>query len=487
MKVQTKVTLLVVISSIVINLSINTRFIFNHNRELNETLGEKILNNTSLLAHILSVPLYNYDSTTVSSITDSFSIDRDLISIIIYDDNNEVVSSFSNKRAGRKIVKSGEEIYYEGQQVGRIEVEFTTYYIHKEIVGQVLNTIITTIAIAFFQLLLLVILIRNIVRPIKHLTDVTTDISRGNLNRVIDIDRDDEIGYLAKSFHTMQESVRKRTKELEDHKNNLESIVEARTRELKDTQKALVESAKMASLGNLVVGIAHEINTPLGISLTAASHLEEESLDFKKLYDKGLISKSKFDSYLKVILEGSVLIVSSLEKASLKISNFKEILVDQDNMHISQFKICEYIKSSLIKLKSIYEKKDHRVSLTYNEDFYISCDPGAILKILTILILNSIEHGFTSRHGDIFINIVRKGASFLIIYSDNGIGVEESELKHIFDPFYTTSRSNKSIGLGLSILFNLVTIYLKGEVKCTSPIGRGLEITIEIPMEVEGL
>ncbi len=291
------------------------------------------------------------------------------------------------------------------------------------------------------------------------------------------------------SIKARTESLYKANKELESNRINLEKIVEIRTRELKGsldelkrTQKKLIETEKMASLVSLVSGVAHELNTPLGIGVTAASHLTDETKIFKKLYDSALISKSVLDNYTELAIESSSLILSNLNRASETVRRFKEIVITQTETKFSTFKIGSHIRDTIESLKYLNVEMKHKVKLNVKEDFCISSDSIAISNIIRILLTNSIQHGFKKiDSGTINISVSLIKKNVVISYKDDGIGIDDKHIKNIFDPFFTTSRHKRSIGLGLSILYSLVSFSLHGTVTCESGAVSGTKFTVIFP------
>lgn len=276
-------------------------------------------------------------------------------------------------------------------------------------------------------------------------------------------------------------------KELNRYKNSLQDLVENRTKELREsiqrltiTQDKLIESEKMASLGSLVAGVAHEINTPIGIIVTAASHMEERLEEFDKLYNSGKLTRKMLDSYFSDTREISKLILSSSGRASGLIHSFKEIAVDQSGEKKRFFKVREYIDEILLSLHYQLKEKRIKFNISCTDDLTINSYPGAFSQILTNLILNSIKHGFTNTSkGFIVITIEKEGNRLFIQYEDNGHGIPENALKRIYEPFYTTKRGEGAKGLGMSIVYNLVKKTFKGNIKCISREDKGTTFRID--------
>lgn len=249
-----------------------------------------------------------------------------------------------------------------------------------------------------------------------------------------------------------------------------------------ELQRKVRESEKMAALGGLVVGIAHEINTPVGVGVTAASYMKNKTEELAKLFHSGELKKSKMESYMSGALEASDIILSNLSRASDLVKSFKNIAVDQTSGEQRTFHIKEYTQKIILTLYPKLKKKQHIVTINCPEDLKINSKPGAFSQIMTNLVLNSLTHGFENMgKGEITIEFSNNGGSVLFHYRDNGKGMAEEDVKKIFDPFFTTKRGQGCSGLGMQIVYNLVTQTLKGSIKCQGNIGKGLSVSIEIP------
>lgn len=305
-----------------------------------------------------------------------------------------------------------------------------------------------------------------------------------------------EPGYFVTVFEDIterkwaEESLRKLNEELEQR-------VEARTIELQRTnrflqesletlertQKQLVESEKMAALGGLVAGVAHEINTPLGIGVTAASYLAERSREIEHLYQQGAMKRSDLEKFLKTVHESTMMILENLRRAAENIKSFKQVAVDQTHDTKRVFRLKQCIDNVLLSLHPKLKKTSHRVIVQCLEDLELDSYPGAFSQIITNFVMNSLIYGFEHKdQGNIELQIWKENGILWIQYCDNGRGMSEEERTHIFEPFYTTKRGQGGTGLGLHIVYNLVTQRLNGQITCKSIPGSGTIFTIEIPM-----
>ncbi|PZD73170.1 Sensor histidine kinase TmoS [Acaryochloris thomasi RCC1774] len=276
-------------------------------------------------------------------------------------------------------------------------------------------------------------------------------------------------------------------------RNVAERRLAARTKELsqaletlKDAQNQLVESAKMAALGNLVAGVAHEINTPVGTAIMMASTLENATRMIAKDTAQGRLTQSAFHDYLEVATDASQLILDNLKRAGDLVQSFKQVAVDQTSLRERTFKVKPYLQEVISNLHPQLKQTPHSVTIAGDATLTLHSHPGALSQIITNLVVNSIDHGFCdNRAGQIHIDIQQRDAQCLLTYSDNGIGIQPENLERIFEPFFTTTHHKGGSGLGLHLVYNLVTQSLQGLITVTSTVGSGTTFTITMPQKLK--
>ena len=276
----------------------------------------------------------------------------------------------------------------------------------------------------------------------------------------------------------LEEKVCQRTSELEATNNYLNKTLQ----QLKLTQHQLVESEKMAALGNLVAGISHEINTPIGIGVTAASHLSSEIDKLSHEFQQGTLARSQLTHFTDTATESCNLIMSNLNRASELIKSFKRVAVDQSQEIIRTFSLRNYLDEIILSLKPQLKQTLHHIVIHCDEHLEVAIDPGALSQIITNLIMNSIIHAFgPAEAGIIEIRVQIQQDDIFLTYRDNGKGIPSELLESIFEPFVTTRRNQGGSGLGTHIIYNLVTQRLKGRIKCESPLGEGAIFHMRFP------
>ena len=267
----------------------------------------------------------------------------------------------------------------------------------------------------------------------------------------------------------------------------LEQKVIDRTAELEAAQEKLVESEKMAALGNLVAGIAHEVNTPLGIALTSVSNCKEELKGIYRDFENDELTEQGFKDFEAICSEGLNLAETSLMRAANLVQDFKRTSADQTSLEIEEIALDEYIPRVCNPLKPMLRKEQVELSIDVTPNLVITTCPGIIAQLLTNLISNAQRHAFgPSVNNDVnrvSVSCSKNAKGIVINVQDNGKGIPEALHKKVFEPFYTTARDKGGTGLGLNILYNLVRQKFNGEIDLTSTPGEGTTVTVCIPVE----
>nr|WP_243147411.1 AAA family ATPase [Scytonema sp. UIC 10036] len=281
-------------------------------------------------------------------------------------------------------------------------------------------------------------------------------------------------------------------KNLQEFNQNLEQLVGKRTQELsetllnlKATQSKLIEAEKMASLGGLVAGVAHEINTPVGIGVTVASALVEHTSDFCSKYQSGAMKRSDLEKFFELTTQSGNTLLINLNRAAELIQSFKQVAVDQSSEVQRVFNFQNYLNEILIQLKPKLKTSKHTIEIYGEQDIVLDSYPGAFSQIVTNLLMNSLIHAYEQEDcGKIVFSFQQVDEQLQLEYSDDGKGIPPENLSKIFEPFFTTKRSQGGSGLGLSLVYNLVTQKLKGEIDYQSELGRGTKFIIKVPLRL---
>lgn len=246
-----------------------------------------------------------------------------------------------------------------------------------------------------------------------------------------------------------------------------------------NTYKHLLDSEKMAALGGLVAGVAHEVNTPIGLSLTGITNLKDRTKNINKLYIKDEMTQENFEDFLKVSIELNDSIYKNLIKAVELIQSFKSISVDQTSENIYQFNIKEKIQDVLCAFDNKLKNYNIKTFIECEDTLEINTCPSSIYQIFTNLILNSLTHAFEKNDkGEIVIKAYIKNGKTYLIYKDTGKGIDKEIIPKIFDPFFTTNRKGGNTGLGLHLIYNIVHSKLNGTISVKSKKDKGTSFEI---------
>ena len=280
--------------------------------------------------------------------------------------------------------------------------------------------------------------------------------------------------------------------QLELAKAELEQTVQRRTQELhdkiqllKDTQDQLVESEKMAALGNLVAGVAHEINNPLGVAITAVTSHQASMVSMQQKFEQGTLSRRAMEAFFGLGNEAIDAVLRNLDRAATLVQNFKKTAVDQSVFERETINLCDYLDTTLSNFKPLFKRHQVEIDLDCDEKIEITTFPGAFAQIITNLVVNACLHGFESNNNNqINLKVVVGDSNVTIWVKDNGQGMTADILKKATQPFFTTKRSEGGSGLGLSIVYNLVNQKLKGSMQLESEPQKGTTVKLCLPLDV---
>ncbi len=376
-----------------------------------------------------------------------------------------------------------------------------------------IQTVILLFCILFISIFIIYLTINNkLLNSIERISTFVNNIKDGNLNDTVEVKQDNELQALSNNVNSMRISlkntlnllneenkIRKKAEEdLFSLNEKLEDTIYNRTIELKkqnkelkttverleNTQEDLTKSEKMANLGELVGGITHEINTPLGISITTASFIQNLTNDLEIVYNNENMSEDEFETFIKSIKENIRNILSSLSRVSITLNSFRDIALDQVIEEKRIFNIRTYLDEVLIALRHKTKKHKHEIIVDIDKTINIDSYPGYFYQIFTNLINNSYLHAFEGiNEGKIYINMNKFKEHLELTFSDNGSGIQKEEIEKIFKEYYTTKRGSGGTGLGLGIINDLITNKLNGSIKIDKEHEVGLKYIIIIPLE----
>ena len=281
----------------------------------------------------------------------------------------------------------------------------------------------------------------------------------------------------------LEEEVNQRTVALKSANGELIQTLE----KLHQFQRQIVENEKMASLGDMVAGVAHEVNTPIGLGIIASTMMLDRLAVIDQQFRDKTLKASAMERFINESRENLNIIYRNLDRAAQLISSFKQVAVDQTSEEAREVNVKQLIEETLMSMRPRLKKVTHTINIDCPETLNVMCKAGPLNQILINLIMNSLIHAFeTVENGKIdVIARLTEEQKLKIIYKDNGSGIPASIKKRIFDPFVTTKRGQGGSGLGMHLVFNLVTQALNGNIKLESEEGNGVEFTLTFPVTVK--
>ncbi|WP_290808535.1 HAMP domain-containing sensor histidine kinase [Ferrovibrio sp.] len=271
---------------------------------------------------------------------------------------------------------------------------------------------------------------------------------------------------------------------MEDELRRAKEEAERALADLRGAQANLILAEKMASLGSLVAGMSHEISTPLGIGVSAASHLSEEVEQLTNNFRDGQLKRSDLEDFLETATEATRIMQGNLTRAARLIQAFKQVSVDQTTDEVRNFGLGEYLQEIMLSLAPAMRRTAHRVEIDCPSHLVIRNRPGALGQIVTNLLMNTLQHAYDGRAEPGIIHIavtVPREGRVVLEFRDDGKGIAADDLPRVFDPFFTTKRGTGGTGLGLHIVYNLVSQVLGGTIAVSSRPGEGTRFTISFP------
>ena len=390
-----------------------------------------------------------------------------------------VRQSVSRENLGSVYDYSGGEDSYVREVIGEVRVGLTYSNLSREVTKSQTASTLLTFIVVLSAIILMTAFVRIITRPIESLVEVTDQISKGDLTKTMDINRNDEIGLLATSFNRMIESLKKSQDEIEEYNRNLEEKIIERTRELEEAQTQLIQSEKMVAIGQLAAGVAHELNNPLGGILGYAQFTLEKIQN--KCSDN--ISDKDIESYKRYLRD----IEAQSRRCKAIVQNLLKFSRTSQTVEFDDVDINAVVEDTLTFVE--HQLMMNQITLVKNLDPglpKIKGHPSQLQQVFTNIIINAMH---ASNPGtEIVLNtrfappLGEFPGAVEIAVVDTGKGIREEHLKKIFEPFFTTKEVGKGTGLGLSVSYGIIKEH-GGEIRVKSKLGEGTTFTVIIPVE----
>jgi signal transduction histidine kinase len=349
---------------------------------------------------------------------------------------------------------------------------------------------VLSIAVIFLGVILTVgvIIALSIRLPLQQIMTSMRAIMNGDYDREVQgLKAKDEVGAMARAVEVFRGNAIAKRKTEEELRTSKEKA-EAALLELNAAQQNLIDAERLAALGGLVAGVAHEVNNPIGISLTVASSFARRTEAFEQELKSNQLRRSKLDEFVQSSRDAAQQLVANLHRAGELIQSFKQVAVDRSHAERRQFSLSEATDQIVASLRPVLKKSAIKLSVDVPEGLLIDGYPGSYGQILTNLFLNAANHAFADgRSGAINITARPRGSDDVeIIFADNGAGMTPDVQRQAFDPFFTTRRNEGGTGLGLHIVYNLVTQQLGGRMVLESRVGQGTTFRIIMPRVARG-
>lgn len=474
----------------------------NIEREIDGRLRGSLKQYASMLEQSMATPVWHVDKQAAQIFVDSIMLNPEVVSIVVEDGSfGTFVSAHRPELKNSSFLTDTRTLKKDGASIGRITIEVSSLLVEQEYkknFWRASAAIILQLLISFF--LLWQLFQRRMMEPLRQLQRDVDRLGNGQFEEPVQVVRPDEIGDLAFGIDCMRAKLSELMKVQAVHHATLEQRVENRTlalhtsneelklalETLKNAQKEIQRSERLAALGALVAGVAHELNTPIGNAVTVASTLHEMSQDFNDKMSGGL-TRNNLKLFVDNTRQGNDLLLRNLNLASELIGSFKSVAVDRTSAQRRAFQLDDVVKETILTLGTTIKRSAYDVRAQVAAGIVMESYPGPLGQVLTNLINNAIVHGFDGRnHGEIIISAHRiEGSSpeqVQISVSDNGLGIPDANLGRIFDPFFTTKLGQGGSGLGLNIVYNLIKDVLGGEVVVNSEENVGSVFILNLPL-----
>lgn len=427
---------------------------------------------TGFLIALISLP----DLLTVLEDQNQRNLSLSPIAAVTLDENRTNVVKTEQR------LINGETIYF---AVASLREEFV-----KPINRAIRKVAVTIMAVLLISIALALYVSRRFIRPMRRIKTLVESYRQGQFEQKIS-------SFYFSEFQQLSSVLKDMVNQIEKNQKELESRVALRTNELananneltsllanqRNLQSHLVETEKMAQLGGLVAGVAHEINTPVGIGVTAATSLHEFIKEIDSGVNAGTMTKTRLNSLLQRSKECTEILLTNLSRSAELISNFKEVAVSQSGNEQNTFHLYTFLSEIIVSLYPQTRKFHINFTIDIDKTIELHSFQGVFAQIFTNFVINSLKHGFNHEdHYNIEVSARIDDGSLYLNYSDDGAGMEQSVLNQIFEPFYTTKRGKGGTGLGMHIVYNLVTQKLEGKISVQSSLGRGTHISILLPI-----
>jgi two-component system NtrC family sensor kinase len=473
--------------------------------ELNTNFELLQKSTVSRLTASLPVPMWDFNTDASTKLLESEMLMPEIDAIQVFDTsgnlfagsvrekNGGVTSGAAHGQTGQSIEANiiyrpvGAAGTVAPRDIGRVVVYFSRDRINQLLLENALHSLAEIIVIDALLILVLRLTLRLVFTPLGKLGDALNELASHStgIAEALPETSINEFSEVVKGYNRIQQkfnltidNLRSAEEATRAEANKVESAYES----LKAAQEVMVRSEKLASLGGMVAGVAHEINTPVGITLTSASILMEATEKINIEVESGQIKKSAVQEYLTTASESARLILKNAERASQLIYSFKQVASDQTSEERRRYELGEYIDEVMTSLRPKLRSKNVKIKIHCPQPIRLDGYPGAMAQVLTNLTMNSFNHGFVDgQAAEIQISALQVGESVNMTFTDNGAGISPDNIGKVFDLFFTTKRDMGGTGLGLNIVHNILYKKFRGSISVTSEVGKGACFFLNFP------
>ena len=465
--------------------------------DLRRDLGRTV----EVLALSLSEPIWQVSAELAQPMIDAQTSDPRFVRVLVIEPNNAqpFIQMQRPDPDPDLTLTLTRPVTRDGREIAQLTVAMSAAPLLEAKQNEAWRALARSVGIVTLSLVLILgVLQRRVLHPMDKLSRAAEELAAGRLDQPLELGGEDEIARVGIAMERMRQALLRAFEDLRGHASTLEDQVAQRTAELtsangeltlalanlKTAQRELVESEKLASLGRLVAGVAHELNTPLGNAMTVVSALGDRwaKLD-QMLTDNTPMRRSQLEELVKDTRRGQDILQRNVQKAADLVRDFKQVAIDQTTDSRRDFDLSQVIEDVLVMVEPSFKHTPFRIVTDLTQDLEMSSYPGALGQVLTNLLMNALVHGFEGRDSGVVSVSCRPAGTDQVelVVEDDGRGMDASIVRKIFDPFFTTKLGKGGSGLGMHIVHNIVTNVLGGQIEVQSTPDKGSRMTMLMP------
>lgn len=469
-----------------------------------EDLRRDLSRATEVMALSLAEPVWQVSPDLADPMVKAQMDDPRFVSVQVIEPASSA-PFLSQQRTGEQVdsdlvLSQTRAIQRDGREIAKLTVRMSAAPLLQAKQAEVWRTVWRSgLTLTLSLVLMLWVLQRYVLRPMTELTSAAEALAAGRLEQPLRVGGADEIARVGMAMERMRQALLSAFEALRQHNLNLEETVAQRTAELttsnaelhealKTLQKAqreLVESEKLASLGRLVAGVAHELNTPLGNALTVVSALDDRYKQLESMLSGAVqLRRSTLEELARDTRRGQDILQRNVQKAADLVRDFKQVAIDQTADLRRDFELAKVVEDVLVMVEPSFKHTPYIIDTDLCRGVMMNSYPGALGQVLTNLLMNALLHAFEGLdHGRVTVRCVPvNGNEVELTVNDDGRGMDETVRRRIFDPFFTTKLGTGGSGLGMHIVHSIVINVLGGQIEVRSAPGQGTQMVIHLPL-----